>query len=1599
MGDTAIYTHFTEDVTSSFPGSGSQRLIEKLQNLDVSPAESESIAGEMFTELLLLYEDEKVTADTIAEFLAEAINDDLVAVMFCQALNVFPLTAHLTELISILHRKNVIQARTLAAYLETNTLGAAGIVPGQALTRQLNMKKRDEFYTQKKFNLLHEEFQGFSILVHEFYHILRNTQDSARVPYALRVVESTIGHYYLDPNRVLAVLFDLFSECIVDNYEFMVDFLRQSRWWPEEAAHPEDIANKGGSKSAAKVVALKFLRESSEHIRPEKYMTMAAILIKSGFINFGTLFPYLGPSDPELASLEDQYKKELETEVFRASASALALAAPLAEEEDDDEDLSEKKLSDQPKASTPQTLEEKLKSNSKLQLLKALLTVGVYTPSLFILSKYPFLVHADPEVPKLALRMVEEIINPLYQKSVASDKELMGELQQKGLIPKVFFLDKISYHTAEYPSTRILSPFEKPPNNAKGVFFYEQWADGLPSLETYDELSSLELVRILGVRVADDSAVFSKLCDILLQTYESNVEGRESVFLYFRSFLFPAIGSVEENPVVVQKAYNLMKQFPSEDRFNLYGELHLVLAKNNPHVKITYGRAEKSTKDTLKRLSKENAKQMMRRLSKIIYSNPLPCLLTILQQIESYDNLNTLVVQTAEYFNEYAWDNLTLAILMRLTALGRSNIQEDGLHERQWIQSLASFVGQLCHEYPGKIDLSTILLYILKSFHQNEVSSLLVLSEIISTAGGLKSTTNLTSRQINMINSTFSLQKLVYKTIGDTRHESGESGKVILNAFLHLDALNETFVLLTRLSENIIHGTGYSHLKLLANKNDDIQALMHFFTTSVDFFGDRRLRGILLPIHDLIKKYGVPLAWAFEIWRRYLTDDDKLAENISSCIPEGISSDLFCWFWKLQLYDINFDRALYDTEKEKLTSTIHSMRENLAMARTDRDMTKAKFEEMKDNIVAAEASAKKIPEEVEQHQAHDEAITEKIKQNSLQWWQSLDFAAIRKEVRTFIQTCILPRAIHSSFDAVYSARFIFKLHETRTQNFSAALLIHELFTSQLLFGTLFTCTPTDAENLGMFYAELLKNLNALRDELKYTALVAESFFFANETLQVLTFDEFRTVLFNWHSALLTDVSRSLTVTDYMSRRNAITFLKNLLGVYPTVEDHCEAISSLIENITHKELRQDLILSSSALIGHVKSRAKTWVHMWDFYPMGDEEEAQRKKREALDEEKKQKQAAERRKKEAADQARKAEEDKKRHEAWKAQMEDARKKFEESVAQKKSSIKYDDSASAPSRQQRGTTETVKGRYDNYLKDNKNTDDMDVDSEESKPESNGLKDARKTERNESPAPKRLAPSGRSSTPQGPRSMQQRHRTASPAAEEPTESEDLFKGKPAGKKEQSPEPPKENARTRFLQQQKQKPEPSRATPPARNAPRPPLPPQAPPLQPRATQAPKPQPQRPQGPPRGPQSQLRAPPGPPPRDPPLRLAPHKSDSQRPAPRNDGPLRPPAPRAPSQLRTPQPAGQARSPQNAPSNPPNRNNQNGDKKEERPTSTYNRMAPDNRFRNAAPVPPPLTPPPPPPPPTSRPGNQSFRGRGAKRGSDSYRGRGYDKRQRY
>ncbi|KAI5970432.1 RLR1 [Candida margitis] len=1282
------FKYFTDDIIEQFAGTGSIEIFEALDSYETSNPEAEEEVVLLFTEMVLSFEEGTLKMEHIVDFLSQSIKSDDVARLFCQVLNSFPVTENTRTLLTTLSRnENVIKSHTISLYISSDFIKETDIVPSKMLSKSLNTKLRDKLYTQKKYNLLHEEIEGYSKFIVEIHDILAGNDAEFQVNYALQVIEKLVGHYSLDPNRCLDILFGILSEVVVGKIDPVVELLKKSRWWP---AHESDNSSMtslsiGGSAIAAKIIGLKILNYPKGKDLPESFKILVTILIKEGCISFGSVYKYMRPDEEAMKELEVKYNSKLEAEVLKAGANALALAAPLADDEDENGKGNKR-------SSTPvgDKTDLQLQANYKYQFLKAFLSNGLYWPSIYILTEYPFFADIDDEIPQLLNRMFEGMIDPLYKHVSQLGSEELSHLQAaKGThYPRPGNNVAVeSFKASDFYSFR---PLKRSHSHRRWHYFYQNWTSGLPRVEDFASLSkvSREILKFIGPKLSQNVELFIKLCDIV-HSFQLQEGLKEDIFHYFRNYIFPSMPLIKENSIAIDRAYLILAAYPAEDRFSVYGELYNNLRKNNTLIKIAYSTAEKATKDVLKRLSKENVRPMMRRLAKISFSNPLPCLLTILQQIESYDNLNSLVVETARYFNSYGWDNLTIAILIRLSS-DRRTVHDNGMGERQWLQSLASFVGKICQKYQKAIDTERILLYLLKTFYSGDRAGLLVLKEMLISMGGIQATSDLTLRQIDMINCGSSLQKVVYRTIDDLRYDRIDSGTHLLKCILDLDAVNEFVILLCSMYNDLVFDADENQLKVLANRVDDLVSVIKLFVTLVCFFGDGNVE--VMPITELHKKYNVPIEWGFDLWRPKKNAFDVLETQGSELCPLGLSSTLYTIFWCLSLKDVNFSDSVYNEELSKLESSIKGLRDAININSRDKDFPRATIENYMKDIEANEVFIKELPSDKQKHKDLNEATDKKIHETSSEWFAS-DIPATNE---IFIKTCVIPRAIHSSFDAVFSARFVFKLQELGVENYSVFDVLEGLTKSESLSSNLFSCTPSEAENLGFFFAYVLKRLSEFTDEEKV------------KELHVDDFEKYRKWVYDYHKIILTEVEAALETSEYMSRNNTITFLKNLLGVYPVVEDHCETMLYLIEKVYTEEDKEDIKLSSGALLNHLKSRAKQWVPIWDFISISEEEKRELiEKKEQLEKEKME-----------VERLAKLEVERIENEKREAKLNEEKLAKEEELKMKLKKINYGSQSRPASRASGRMVESKpQGRYDEYQRNNE--DKMDIDGKKEKTE----------------------------------------------------------------------------------------------------------------------------------------------------------------------------------------------------------------------------------------------------------------------------------------
>ncbi len=576
------------------------------------------------------------------------------------------------------------------------------------------------------------------------------------------------------------------------------------------------------------------------------------------------------------------------------------------------------------------------------------------------------------------------------------------------------------------------------------------------------------------------------------------------------------------------------------------------------------------------------------------------------------------------------------------------------------------------------MDSTPILLYIIKQLHNRESGETSLFGEIIEQMSGIKKISNLTIPQIEGLGGSAKLQKIVYKVIQDNREMSNRSAKRLLDVMVNNNILAELFVLLAQLTENIVFTISDSeaHLKVLSSRYDDASSVLHQFIDMINYFlPTEAFQNHVISVTELCTKYGIKPKWAFELWRKMMQvkmieydethrpikdvkaleqptikdsvvidlssqpDSNKEEAQISPWHPVlvPVMSELstffgesgikyldigfYVTFWQLSLYDIFFSSEKYFSEEKKLRETISSLSVSISRGDNSREGSSA-IRQLKSERDELSSMTSQLEGEKIAHLNHHKAIMKRLLVEVKHFYISDNanddpqkaMSDRYHQVFEFINTCVLPRALHSPLDAIFCSKFIFTLHRLGS-TIPTVLLLDNLFAKNILYGTLLTCSTLEAENIGLFFCDIFSEFDKWRkNENLYNLVALGKMDGAKPTLpgmrikfnnkpeneSLASYEEFRRVLEKWHKKTMIDIKGSLQSDNYMSRRNAITVLKNMISVFPIAEYHGYEILDEIENIAEKEKREDLKLSATALRGHLQRSSKDWIDLWDFY---------------------------------------------------------------------------------------------------------------------------------------------------------------------------------------------------------------------------------------------------------------------------------------------------------------------------------------------------------------------------------------------------------------
>ncbi|QPG73583.1 hypothetical protein FOA43_000895 [Brettanomyces nanus] len=1191
------WNYLTEDSIKDM-ASTQQELVDKI-------GKDKSLLDDVFYEIVLSLTEraEEISSDTLVELtdailagfvnVGEKIEASIEFLLIFQAINPSE------KLIPFIEAVNI-SSELKNEYLDPSVLRHS-LFPDY--NRLYYLDARISNYGLEVYSSLGESSEGYSKFIAEAASFFHEYGDVDGLPLLTKNLDVLIGHFKLDMNRCFLLLLSIMGTSVTEKLALVDSAIDRISFW-----HADE------TNTAIQSTLVSYLSDATK-ITPGE-MAVIALLVKKNIIDFDIIFNSLSPRDFTLDAnyvlitkdnsvlkiLHKKFNEELQEEALKSTASALAMAAPLIKDEDDDGErrisshrvVSETAVTKASLSYTPSksSVKEDLEQMPKIRFFSYALKYRMYENSIFILTQYPFLPEINDRISDLINEFMEFLLDPYYMKLTKSVKNtrLLGHTDCDPLITDTASLFRVCN----------------------------------------------ELVKFNGIKIARSPILLMKLTRIMSQSL-ANHEDKDLWLQFYRRFIFPALNFVN-NMASVNEIFSAVKgYFPIQARYNLYGEYQVVTAKNNPILKLNYGRTTKRMKDLLKRLSTENLSTSMRKFTKIVYSNPLAATDAFVSHIESYNSLTDLVVDSSRMLNDYSWEVLTYQILNKLTG-SRTAVQEDGLNYSSWFLNLSEFIGRLAQKYPESFQLEPILTLIVKSMNGGFTETALIFKEIVQSMTGIKQINNLNSRQILMLNSEESIKKLAYDVIEDRRFKQHTTGKMLINLLVSSDFLNEMFILLCNLPTKIIEES-HAPLKILNRKCDEIYSLVQTFIAAIDEnINSKVFTHYMLSMEVLIGDYHVEPAWAFRIWRRHWSRAIKLQQicgdevvvmsefnrSLPKLLPhikwDMISPQFYSTFWQLSLYEIDFPRISYSNQLADVKTRIAADRRKLS---NKRELNKKEEKRLNDEVQLLQEVIGQVDDDASKHERNFELVKKRLTGEKDLWFTDIDESNAEERIKQILEYCILPRMIHSSFDASFVAEFIFTIHRMCTRGYSLMSLLDKLFTGGFLGTMLFTSTSTETENIAIFYEEVLSKVNEYRkSKEKYESLHVKNENEMDVDEDKNGFEEFRKTLFKWHSKLLEDLISTLDSNHYTARNNGIIFAKGLLSSFPVIEEQGEILKEKMSLIAMTETREDIKLSCNALYGLVVSKQHQMIPSWEFYAMDEtmKQDLMKKKHERLEAEK-------------------------------------------------------------------------------------------------------------------------------------------------------------------------------------------------------------------------------------------------------------------------------------------------------------------------------------------------------------------------------------------
>ncbi|KAJ6693763.1 hypothetical protein OIU85_004533 [Salix viminalis] len=774
-----------------------------------------------------------------------------------------------------------------------------------------------------------------------------------------------------------------------------------------------------------------------------------------------------------------------------------------------------------------------------------------------------------------------------------------------------------------------------------------------------------QMLVTVGPYLYRDTLLLQKVCRVLRGYYMSALElvdsgdrvlrlhlreGRSRVEEALGSCLLPSLQLVPANPAAGQEIWEVMSLLPYEVRYRLYGEWEKD-DERNPMVLAARQTAKLDTRRILKRLAKENLKQLGRMVAKLAHANPMTVLRTIVHQIEAYRDMIAPVVDAFKYLTQLEYDILEYVVIERLAQGGRDKLKDDGLNLSDWLQSLASFWGHLCKKYPS-MELRGLFQYLVNQLKKGQGIELVLLQELVQQMANVQYTENLTEEQLDAMAGSETLRYQA-TSFGVTRNNKAlfKSTNRLRDSLLPKDEPKLAIPLLLLIAQHrsvVVINADAPYIKMVSEQFDRCHGtLLQYVEFLCSAVTPPSAYAQLIPsLDDLVHLYHLDPEVAFLIYRPVmrlfkcegrlevfwpLDNNETVTTTIANLEPEArecsgrvildigslhntvmwsdlletvktmlpskawnsLSPDLYATFWGLTLYDLYVPRNRYESEIAKQHAALKALEElsdNSSSAITKRKKEKERIQESLDRLTS----------ELHKHEENVTSVRRRLSREKDKWLTSCpDTLKINME---FLQRCIFPRCTFSMPDAVYCAMFVHTLHSLGTPFFNTVNHIDVLI-CKTLQPMICCCTEYEAGRLGRFLYETLKIAYYWKsDETIYERecgnMPGFAVYYRFPNSQRVTYGQFIKVHWKWSQRMSRLLIQCLESSEYMEIRNALILLTKISGVFPVTKRSGINLEKRVTRIKSDE-REDLKVLATGVAAALAARKPSWVTDEEF----------------------------------------------------------------------------------------------------------------------------------------------------------------------------------------------------------------------------------------------------------------------------------------------------------------------------------------------------------------------------------------------------------------